>query len=197
MDSLGVSSPPSGVSQSFTYNNMWQLTGDGVRQYVYPAGHNNGRISQLIDGLLGQTINYTYDSLNRLSTAQATNNAWGQAYSYDGFGNLTAKTVTAGSAMQFSASYNGATNQQAGITYDANGNSSTGAYDPVNQQYLTYQYDVENRIVSASDSGETYNYGYDPQGKRVMAESYYLAGSDLLSLRTFTLRSDGAEAEHV
>jgi YD repeat-containing protein len=57
-------------------------------------GHNNGRISQSIDGV-GQTVNYTYDSLNRLATAQATNGAWGQSYSYDGFGNLESRPMRA------------------------------------------------------------------------------------------------------
>jgi hypothetical protein len=36
--------------------------------------------------------------LNRLATAQATNSAWGNSYSYDGFGNLPGMIVTAGSA---------------------------------------------------------------------------------------------------
>jgi len=84
------------------------LTGDGTAQYVYPAGQNNGRIIQSISG--GQTVNYTYDSLNRLATAQATDGSWGNAYGYDGFGNLTEKAVTAGSAPNFSASYDPATN---------------------------------------------------------------------------------------
>jgi YD repeat-containing protein len=96
-------------------------------QYLYTAGKNNGRISQSVDGVLGQTVNYTYDSLNRLSTAQATNGSWGQSYSYDGFGNLTSKTVTAGSAMQFSASYAAATNHQNGVSYDAKRECADGA----------------------------------------------------------------------
>ena len=37
-----------------------------------------------------------------MTGATATNNAWGEAYSYDGFGNLTAKTPTVGSAPTFS-----------------------------------------------------------------------------------------------
>jgi hypothetical protein len=26
-------------------------------QYVYPAGHNNGRVSQTVDGIRGETVN--------------------------------------------------------------------------------------------------------------------------------------------
>jgi hypothetical protein len=53
------------------------------------------------------------------------NGGRGNQYTYDGFGNLTAKTVPQGASagMQFTASYNAATNQQVGMTYDANGNS--------------------------------------------------------------------------
>ncbi len=181
-------------SQSFAYNNLWQLTGISANpalismQYVYPAGHNNGRISQSIDGVLGQTVNYTYDSLNRLSTAQATNGAWGQSYSYDGFGNLTAKTVTAGSAQQFNAAYSAATNQQVGGWYDANGNSLYGPYDPNGYRYQ-YYYDVENRLVGvgSSDGSPGYGYGYDPQGKRVMVETALTGGTYPATNATFTL----------
>jgi len=38
---------------------------------------------------------YAYDALNRLASAAATSGSWGQAYAYDGFGNLTDQTVTA------------------------------------------------------------------------------------------------------
>jgi YD repeat-containing protein len=83
---------------------------------------NNGRLTQSIDGASGETVNYTYDVLNRLIAAQATNNSWGNAYSYDGFGNLTGKTVTAGSAPSFSVSYDPAAKRQIGQSYEANGN---------------------------------------------------------------------------
>ena len=65
-------------------------------QYNYTAGANNGRIASSVDWVAGETVNYTYDALNRLSGAGATSGSWGQGFSYDGFGNLTGKTVTAG-----------------------------------------------------------------------------------------------------
>jgi RHS repeat-associated protein len=170
MDSLRYT----GEIETFTYNSLWQLTGISASpsisgytamnmQYVYAAGQNNGRISQAIDGVSGETVNYTYDSLNRLSGAVATNGNWGQAYGYDGFGNLTAKTVTAGSAMQLSTSYNPATNWQVSGSYDANGNPTSS----LTGQTLTY--DAENRLLNSSDGSTTY--GYDPQGKRVLQKT--------------------------
>jgi RHS repeat-associated protein len=150
------------------------LTGDGTTQYIYTAGQNNGRISQSISG--GQTVNYTYDSLNRLATAQATDGSWGNAYSYDGFGNLTAKTVTAGSAPNFSVSYDPATNRggypYGSTNFDANGNQLYGPLDPASGNWMGYGYDVENRIVGAgSNGGSSTVYGYDPQGKRVLQQT--------------------------
>jgi YD repeat-containing protein len=65
-------------------------------QYNYSPNQNNGRIISSNDSVTGENVTYTYDALNRLSTATASG-LWGQAYTYDGFGNLTGKTVTLGS----------------------------------------------------------------------------------------------------
>ncbi|HLI85402.1 MAG TPA: RHS repeat-associated core domain-containing protein [Bryobacteraceae bacterium] len=216
MDSLGTHPsetngyPIPAISETFQYNNLWQLTQvtgsfwngnslSGVSlQYVYPAGQNNGRVSQVVGGGLNQTITYQYDSLNRLSTAAATNGAWGQSYKYDGFGNLLAKTITAGSGMQFSASYNPATNQSSSYFYDANGNTLNGPFGQ-------YVYDMENRIVNAYNSAAGYTYGYDPQNKRVMVQTgegsfptatyvstFTFYGIDGRPLTTFAINSPGS-----
>ncbi len=105
------------------------------------TGHNNGGVTQTIDGVLGETVTYQYDHLHRLTAATATNSAWGEAYSYDGFGNLTAKTPTVGSAPTFAG--------------------STGSN--VQNGYLPGQWDVENRPMT---QGSTF-YVYDPWGRRI------------------------------
>ncbi len=145
-------------SETRTYNSMLQLThltgsaqssgptgpGPGANmdiQYVYNTGHNNGRVTQTIDNILGETVNYSYDYLHRLTGATATNSVWGEAYSYDGFGNLTAKTPTVGSAPTFSGS--------------AGSNAQNGS--------LPGQWDVENRPMT---QGSTF-YVYDPWGRRI------------------------------
>jgi len=78
-----------GLTETRTYNNMLQLVSQSVpgainMQYNYTTGLNNGRTSSSVDGILGETVNYSYDSLNRLGNAVATNGAWAQSYSYDG-----------------------------------------------------------------------------------------------------------------
>ena len=76
--------------------------------YTYATGTNNGKISAQTEYVSGEQVAYTYDSLNRLISAVTTAQSdqvttpWGQGFSYDGFGNLTAKTVLKGSAANLS-----------------------------------------------------------------------------------------------
>jgi hypothetical protein len=37
--------------------------------YAFTAGQNNGRITSSTDAVLGEAVNYTYDSLQRCSVA--------------------------------------------------------------------------------------------------------------------------------
>jgi len=154
-------------------------------QYVYSATQNNGRIVQSIDGVLSETVNYTYDSLNRLSTALATNGAMTQQYSYDGFGNLTG---TLGAIVW---SFDPSRNAPAG-SVDANGDSATAGL----------QWNVENRLVGQSQYPSTRTIGYDPWGKRVWEQTWDAnngPGNPLVTvysitgqrLRQFTLVKDG------
>src|SRR5437868_10428406 len=78
---------------------------------------NNGRILSALDCPISETVNYGYDSLNRLSSAAGT--GWGESYTYDGFGNLTDKNVTSGSAPPPHVTVNAATNrlQRGRLTY--------------------------------------------------------------------------------
>ena len=57
-------------------------------------------------------------------SAETTGPQWGQSFSYDGFGNLLAQTVTKGSAPTLSVLVSGTTNRitTGGYSYDDNGN---------------------------------------------------------------------------
>jgi RHS repeat-associated protein len=151
------------VNETRTYNNMLQLihltsgtqsfqspntyNGGGVdMQYIYNTGHNNGRVAETIDNVLGETVNYSYDYLHRLTAATATNGTWGEAYTYDGFGNLTGKTPTQGYAPA--------------MTGSADSNATVGA--------LNGQWDVEKRPMTQSTSF----YVYDPWGRRIWKQWY-------------------------
>jgi YD repeat-containing protein len=133
-------------------------------QYTFSRSQNNGRIVQSTDGTIpgGETVVYTYDTLNRLTKAETTSAAGGEAYTYDGFGNLTAKTPTKGTAPTMTAAYDAATNHQVGQTYDANGNTGFNG---------TFPYDVENHLLQPLTSGTGLQWTYDPSGKRVFAKT--------------------------
>src|SRR5262249_20645683 len=113
---------------------------------------------------------FTYDSLNRLTSAQnvagdcsamtanGRNKNWGNSYSYDAWGNLLTKSVTKCGAENLSVTA-GANNQlQGDYTYDAAGNMLHDA-----RSNLNYSYDQENRITGAAG----YTYTYDGDGNRV------------------------------
>src|SRR5271154_864006 len=143
-----------GTAETRTYNNLNQMTnlteGSSMNiTYTFPAGANNGKISQ--QSVSGETVTYQYDSLNRLLSASSTQ-SWGESYGYDGFGNLLSKAPTGG-APTLSQSVNTANNQIVGVTYDANGNQLTGGDG----------YDAENRLATATGT----QYGYDSRNKRV------------------------------
>jgi RHS repeat-associated protein len=144
-------------------------------QYNYSATQNNGRIVNSVDGVAGQHVSYTYDALNRLSSATtlpADPAAWGQTYSYDGFGNLTSQLPTQGSAPLVYPPVDSTTNHVG--TVDANGNPAGS----------NYTWDVENRLLSYTTS----TYTYDPWGKRIVVNgSAYLYGIDGKPLATYAV----------
>jgi len=166
--------------------------------YNFSATQNNGRIVSSADAVTGENVGYTYDALNRLiaaATSGTTGAQWGDSYSYDGFGNLTGKTVTKGSAPPLSPLVDSSTNRvrmsSSDNGYDANGNwlGSSGT------QYNTWN--VENQLVGNGELdyyGFAFTYTYDPWGKRVLQFAvdggtlwfYGITGQRLASYRTST-----------
>ena len=116
-------------TETRTYNPLLQLTritqGSNVDlEYRYSSTQNNGLITQRKDWISGEEISYQADSLQRLTSAVTTGPEWGLSFSYDGFGNRTAQSVTKGSAPTSSLTVNPANNRltDSAFSYDANGN---------------------------------------------------------------------------
>ena len=160
------------VTKAMAYNTNGQLSTlslsggvgvpNGTIQYQYSTTQNNGQVTQVVDGISGETITYQYDLLKRVTQAQATTSGtpapWTQSYTYDGFGNLTAKILN-GTTTPIPV--NAATNQLSSAYYDANGNMTSGVG-------ATFTYDESNRMSSATEySGGTESYYYAPDNKRV------------------------------
>ena len=146
-------------SESRSHNAMLQMTslssGSLSIAYNYSSTQNNGKIASQQDNVSGEQVTYTYDSLNRLATAQTADTTWGQSYAYDGFGNLTDTTTTKGTTPELHVNYSAATNRVSNEFADANGNIGNGSYD------------VENRLVAPTWINNTTRYAYGPDNKRV------------------------------
>ena len=173
-----------GATETRGYNSLNQMTtltqGSATITYTFPAGTNNGKISQQMNSVSGETVTYQYDSLNRL--ASASGSGWSESYMYDGFGNLQKKIGT-GSAPTLSQTVDELTNRIVGQNYDQNGNQTSGING-------TLTYDAENRIVS----GSGVQYAYDSRNKRiwsatitnnVMTQQIYYYGVDGQKLGTY------------
>jgi RHS repeat-associated protein len=160
-----------GYTETRSYNSLFQLTRQTVAgvfdtEYIFPTGANNGQISASIDHVSGQQVNYTYDALKRLTGAGTSGGTpWGEAYTYDGFGNLNSATVTQGSGVNWANASDPATNRLIGVPYDGNGNNVT-AIGPC----CSTSYDVEDRMISQSTSS---SWIYDPSNKRVGQQTTY------------------------
>ncbi|MGE5648368.1 MAG: RHS repeat-associated core domain-containing protein [Acidobacteriota bacterium] len=136
-------------------------------EYRYSPTANDGRITQMLNRMTGEEVNYQYDSLGRLSLAETTGVEWGQSFGYDGFGNLLSEQATKGTAYTTNLNVDPATNRivGGGHTYDANGNLTA-------MPALTMSYDVENRLVQAVHTQNgTQKYVYNPWNQRVWSST--------------------------
>lgn len=160
-------------------NNYDSNTINLVYNYTDLNNHNNGNVASIANNVdPTRSESFTYDNVNRLSSAQTSSiystspqSCWGENYYYDAWGNLTKLAQMQGSysgcasESGFDFSNGGITAQNqitsaGGYSYDAAGNliQITGAGG------ATYAYDAENHLVSTA--GETYT--YDGDGNRVM-----------------------------
>ncbi len=102
--------------------------------------------------------------LNRRVGAETVGNYGGSTYGYDGFGNLTKKVVTKGSAPTLSVVVNKTTNRlaTAGFLYDALGNlrKTLGGG-------LVMAYDGQNRVTRVTTASATEYYAYAGDNRRV------------------------------
>jgi len=181
---------PTFLTEQRSYNARGQLTRLTIpryldEEYIYPAG-NAGRIERRKDWVSGEEVVYQYDELNRLIRAETTGPEWGLSFSYDGFGNRTAQTVTKGSGPSWNELVDSATNRLVSNyynRYDANGNQTRMPWPGYG--YATLYYDKLNRLVQVdSPDGKEY-YEYTPGGDRVWrrqeagetTEWYYFYGA--------------------
>ncbi|MBK8146925.1 MAG: hypothetical protein IPK58_01595 [Acidobacteria bacterium] len=101
-----------------------------------------------------------YDNIDRLISM--TNGTSNENYSFDGIGNRTASHLSATYNYQ---PFNRVTSTvTANYGYDANGNMTTRMEG---KEFWRYNWDYENRLVSASTRKQTVRYKYDALGRRI------------------------------
>jgi RHS repeat-associated protein len=180
------------ITNSFTYNKRFQpitMSASTSSQTVFSIGYDfhagngtagsgsdNGNVYAITnykDTSHGRDQTFTYDSLNRLITAQnaGTNCAvmtvnnkteyWGNSYTYDAWGNVLGKTITKCGAEHLTVTadtHNWVHTSPGDYQYDAAGNMTYDATENVSPIF-----DEENRIKTAAG----YGYVYDGDGNRV------------------------------
>jgi len=142
--------------------------------YTYDGNSFPLTINDSLHSTTNRTL--TYDTGNRLSTANASG-LWGSdTYTYDSLDNLTAdRTGSTNPATSFAI--DAVTNLPTAITvsststaltYDGEGNlkqKGTGA------SATTYTFDSANELTQVAQGGTTYSYSYDGKGLRATSSS--------------------------
>src|SRR5438876_1305192 len=128
--------------------------------YSYGTTNNNGDMlsTSYSGGSLSYTQSFSYDSLNRLSTATEINGGttnWSQTNAYDRYGNRQIDYGGGSYNLSFSSTTNRITTS--GFSYDSSGNLT-------NDGSHSYGFDADGKIKSVDS---TTAYSYDGEGKRV------------------------------
>jgi uncharacterized protein RhaS with RHS repeats len=150
-------------------------------QYSYDS---NSNIESILDYVMGspQTQSFEYDSLDRLTSAEASGGTQGnysEAYSYDAAtGNLAVKGSSSYNyGAQSAGCPNGALDKAHAVVtagdnfycYDLNGNMVQRVISDTNYITYTLTYDAENNMIEYSGGSVTASFLYDGDGKRVQA----------------------------
>lgn len=167
----------SGRYQTFsnTYNKRLQPvlisdtapSGAAILNLTYNFNLGNGTTGSDNGNVIGVTnandgigaVNYTYDPLNRISSAYTTSSSWGENYTTDAWGNLTNIALYPGKSNSETLNCAPANTQNQLNTcyaYDAAGSL-------IKNGTTTYTYDAENRLIATGG----FSYVYDGDGQRI------------------------------
>ena len=115
-----------------------------------------GNVTKIVDGVNSETVDYTYDDLDRLLTASVPT---GESFAYDTIGNMTSK---AGAALDYGTTSPKHAVKSHGTTtysYDANGSLTAKGTQ-------TIKYDPEQRPILVQDGTSIHRATYDGDGVR-------------------------------
>jgi RHS repeat-associated protein len=181
------------------YGQLWQIKSTNQSttlqdiQYSWDA---NGNLTQQQNLVSGQTENFTYDYLDRLTTASG---AYSQTYTYDDLGNITSMTNNGNTQFYSYGAKPDAVTQagSASYAYDANGNMTTRGAQTigwnVDNQPTTisggtsFVYDGNGNRVEETTGGQTTVYINQYYQKNIttgVVTTYYYLGSQLVAQNT-------------
>ena len=115
-----------------------------------------GNITKIVDGVNSETIDYTYDELNRVLTASVPT---GESFAYDTIGNMTSKAGTALDYGTTSPTHAVKSHGTTTYSYDANGSLTAKGTQ-------TIKYDPEQRPILVQDGSNYSRAAYDGDGVR-------------------------------
>jgi RHS repeat-associated protein len=138
------------------YGKLYKIK-TGTLQETNYTWDETGNLTQRQDVVNSDTESFTYDYLDRLTSAQSNSTSpYAETYTYNEIGNILSLN---GDAYTYGTQPHAVT--QIGsttYTYDANGNMNVGT-NPT--------WDVENRLTAVTKNGVTDNSTYDGDGNRV------------------------------
>lgn len=151
-----------GIVGTIGYDNQYRvtsITAGTALNLDYNSYDANGNITGITNNLdATKSKSFTYDSLDRLSTATSSG-IWGSlAWTYDGVGNRQ----TEGSTVY---SYAPGTNKLTGVggsTYSFDNDGNT-----ISDSTRGYTYNQNQRLIQAMNGATTANYTYNGMGQRV------------------------------
>ena len=155
---------PNGVQQDYTYNAINRLTnltvarsGTNLAGYNYTLDKTGRRLSVVEQS--GRTVNYTYDTIYRLTREAVSGDPNGNNgavdYALDPVGNRMSRISSLPGVLSATSSYD-ANDRLTSDSYDANGNTRVA-------DGRSYTYDFENRIKTVN--GNAVKVVYDGDGE--------------------------------
>ena len=115
-----------------------------------------GNVTKIVDGVNSETVDYTYDDLDRLLTASVPT---GESFAYDAIGNMTSKAGTALNYGTTTPKHAVKSHGTTTYTYDANGSMTAKGTQ-------TIKYDPEQQSIRIQDGTSVHRATYDGDGVR-------------------------------